>query len=883
MKRLVTLPDSAARTDADVDAELEFHLAGRIEELMARGMTRDAAEQEALRRFGDRARVRDEVRRIDATLRRRKTLREWLQDVVRDVRFAIRTLARRPLYTGAILVTIALGVGANAAVFSAVYAILIKPFDIPGIGQLAVVRDDFPLMGLRETQVSPLEAIDLMARRELFTNSTAVGGEGATVDVNSEPIRATGAPTIGDFFGTFAVRPVLGRTYRPEDSEVGRPNVVVLSHAFWTQLSGDSAIIGTTLRIGETPYEVIGILPASFGYPRSAMYWRPMRLDSALLNPVNGRGILITNFVGRMRDGLSVERLDGELKAIAAQWHQRYAASYAPVSDHTMTATSFVVVQAGDLRPIVIALLVAVTLVLLLACANVASLQLVRAAGRSRELAVRAALGAGRGAIVRALLVESALLTLGGAALGLLAARVAIRSVRALDLTQYPVLHSLELSVPVLVFTAAIAVLTGILIGVAPGFRALRSDVSSSLRDSARGSSGGARRHRLLRLSVVSQHALTLLLLVGAGLTMRSLGQLLRIDPGFVADDVVAFSVSLPQRSYNGATERLAFWQTFEEKLRAIPGVQSVGFGLGAPFTGAAGSTMYELPSVPARAGESRRHANQAFVFGDYFKTMGIDIVRGRALTLSDGSSAAPVMVVDETLVRQSFGTSDPIGATIVHGPEGTIVGVARAVKLADLTENAHPLVYHNYGRAAGWVGSLTAVVRTTLPAPMMLKAARRALDELDPTLPIANGSSLRARIDDSLGPRRLSVRILSTFALLALVLAVLGIYAVMSHVVSDRTREIGIRSALGAQTSQLMRMVMRDGLVMAAIGLGIGTVLFVGASHLMRSLVYGVQVFDPVTLLGATLLLVGAAVGASWFPSRRAARVDPALTLKAD
>lgn len=883
MKRLVRLPDSAARSNADVDAELEFHLAGRIEELMARGMTRDAAEQEALRRFGNRALVRDEMRRIDAVSRRRKSFRERMQDTLRDIRFAMRALMRRPLYTGAILVTIALGVGANAAVFSAVYTVLVKPFDIPGISRLAVVRDDFPLMGLRNTQISPLEAIDLFARRDLFSTATAVASDGATIEVDGVPTRAIGAPTIGDFFGTFAVRPLLGRTYRSEDSEPGRGRVVVLSHTLWRQLSGDSSIIGRSLRIGETPYEVIGVLPASFNYPRNALFWRPMPLDSGMLDQSKARAYLFTEFVGRMRDGLTVERLDGELKALAGEWHRQYADSYARVSDHTMLAASFVDVQAGDLRPIVTALLVAVTLVLLLACANVASLQLVRATGRARELAVRAALGAGRGAIVRALLVESTLLTFGGAMLGVLAARLAVRSVRALDLAQYPVLKSLELSAPVLAFTAGIAVLTGILIGVAPGLRAMRTDVSTSLRDSARGSSGGVARHRILRLSVVSQHALTLLLLVGAGLTVRSLDRLLRVDPGFAADGVVAFSVSLPQRSYTNGEQRLAFWTSLEEKLQAIPGVQSVGFGLGAPFTGAAGSTMYELPSVPLRSGESRRHANQAIVFGDYFKTMGIDIVRGRAMTHAEGTGGAPVMIVDETLVKQSFGTSDPIGTSIVHGPEGSIVGVARAVKLADLTEEAHPLVYHNYGRNAGWVNSLTVVVRSTLPPAVLLKGARGALAELDPTIPLANGTSLRERIDDSLGPRRLSTGILGAFALLAFVLAVLGVYAVMSHVVNDRTREIGIRSALGAQRSQIMAMVMREGLVMAGMGLVIGAVLFLVAGRLMRALVYGVEVFDPLTLLGATLLLVGAALGASWLPSRRAVRIDAARTLTSD
>ncbi|MBK6486601.1 MAG: ABC transporter permease [Gemmatimonadetes bacterium] len=883
MKRLVRLPGSPARSSADVDAELAFHLDGRIEELMARGMTRDDAEREAMRRFGDPATVRAEMERIDTDTRRRTAFRERVMELARDARFALRTLGRRPLYTGAILVTIALGVGANAAVFSAVHAVLRKPFEIPGIGRLAVVRDDFPRMGLRDAALSPLEALDLFDRKELFTTATAVGGEGATIEIDGVPTRASGAPTIGDFFGTFAVRPALGRTYRPEDSEMGRPRVVVLSHRLWTQLSADSAILGTTLRIGETPYEVIGVLPASFGYPRSALYWRPMTLDSTLLNQDKSRGTLITGFVGRMRDGLTVERLGGELRAIAEQWHRQYAAGYANVSDHTMMARSFVIAQAGELRPIVTALLVAVTLVLLLACANVASLQLVRAAGRARELAVRAALGAGRGAIARTLLVESTLLTVGGALLGLVAAQGAVRWVRALELSRYPVLNSLDLSAPVLAYTGGIAVLTGILVGVAPGLRAMRTDVSAALRDSGRGASGGASRHRLLRLSVVSQHALTLLLLVGAGLTMRSLDRLLRVDPGFAADDVVAFSVSLPQQSYTEGGQRLAFWRSFEERLRAIPGVQSVGFALGAPFTGSAGSTMYDLPGVPPMAGEPRRHANQAFVFGDYFRTMGIEIVRGRAITMADGAAGATVVVVDETLVRQSFGRADPIGASIVHGAEGTIVGVARSVKLADLTEGSHPLVYHNYGGVAGWVGSLTAVVRTSLPPAFLLKAAQRSLAELDPSIPIADGASLRERLDASLGPRRLSTRILGAFAGMSLVLALLGVYAVMSHVVSERSREIGIRTALGAQRSQIMAMVMREGMTMAVVGLAIGAGLFAALGRLMRALVYGVPVFDAATLVGASLLLVGAALGACWLPSRRAVRVDPAVTLKAD
>ncbi|MBC7896337.1 MAG: ABC transporter permease, partial [Cytophagaceae bacterium] len=383
MKRLVNLPGSKARTRADVDAELQFHLEGRIEELMAGGLSREDATREAHRRFGDPSAVGEEVVRIDDVTVRRASLAERLQDLSRDIRYGSRGLSRRPLYTLAIILTLSLGVGANAAVFSVVHAVLVKPFAIPGIDRLAVVRNDYPLMGLRDAALSPLEALDLFERRDLFENGAGVGGEGATIEVNGDPTQVVGAPTIGDFFATMGVRPLLGRTYRPEDSQFGRPRVVVLSHRLWTQLSGDTAIIGTTITLGETPHEVIGVLPAEFTYPRTAQYWRPMQLDSTLLNQERSRGTLITGFVGRMKDGVTVERLDAEMKREAERWHRAWPRGYsrgdseaitAPIGGHTMFAKSFVVAQAGDLRPIVIALLVAVVLVLLLACANVASL-----------------------------------------------------------------------------------------------------------------------------------------------------------------------------------------------------------------------------------------------------------------------------------------------------------------------------------------------------------------------------------------------------------------------------------------------------------------------------------------------------------------------------
>ena len=883
MKRFIKLPGSRARARRDLDAELSFHLEGRIEELMATGLTRQAAMEEAQRRFGDRAQIEAEVTHIDTITLRQAGLRERAGDALRALRYAMRGLARRPLYTAAIVLTLALGIGANAAVFSAVHAVLVRPFDVPGLDRLVVVRNDFPLMGLRNAGVSPLEALDLFKRKDLFAASAALSGEGATMELGGEPSRIVGSTTLGAFFDLFGVRPLLGRFYVPEDSQIGRAPVVVLSHRLWQQLSGDSGIVGRLIAINDESYEVIGVAPEHLTYPRSALYWRPMVLDSLKLNQEESRGTLIASFVGRMRDGVTVDHVGREVRALADAWHRTYPRTAYARGGHTLLATSFIDFQAGQLRPTVLALFGAVVLVLLLACANVAGLQLVRAAGRARELAVRAALGAGRRAIAGQLFLESALLTLAGAVAGIALGRLGLAWLAQFKVTQFPVLEGLTLNGPVLAFTAMTAAITGIVIGIAPGFRAARLDVNDALRSSGRGASAGAGRHRLLRASVIVQNGLTLLLLIGAGLTLRSLDRLLAVDPGFEPAHVVSFTLSLPARRYTNGEQRLAFFRAVQERLGAVPGVEAVGFALGAPFTGSAGSTRYVLPGIAQRSGEPERHANQAFVFGDFFRTMGIPIVRGRGFSDADFSSGTPAIVVDETLVRQSFGDADPIGTPIEHGPPGTIVGVARTVKLNDLAEEAHPLVYHNFAARAGYLGALTAVVRSSLPTEQVLRAARAAVNELDPALPIANGMALSDRMNQSVMVRRLVAYVLGGFGVLSLVLALLGIYAVMSHVVADRTREIGIRSALGAQGSQILRMVLGEGLLLAFIGLVLGAVAFAATRRIVEGLLFGVGALDSLTLATAVALLVATTVVASYVPAARAVRVDPSLTLKGE
>jgi putative ABC transport system permease protein len=879
MKRLFRLPVSRDRVQRDVDSELAFHLQGRIDELVTRGMSREEAEREAQRRFGDRSAVAHELERIDVQTYQRRAIGERLAGFARDARYATRGLLRRPLYTLTILSTLAVGIGANSTVFSVFETVLWRPLPVHDLDRLLVVQDDFPRMNQR-FGVSSLEALDLFERRDLFQAAAATRSTFGTLSIADELTRLYGIMTLGDFAAVFGVRPLLGRFYGAEASQFGRPLVVVLSHELWQRLGGDSTIVGKIVRIADQSYEVTGVMPADFSYPRSAQFWRPLVLDSLELDQTRSRGTVINTFVGRMQPGLTQERVAAELRALAERWHQQHPDNYQR-GGHTLVATPLVDRLAGQLKPIVVALLATVGLVLLLACANVASLQLMHTSGRARELAVRAAMGAGRAAVARQVVLESALLAIGGGMSGVLLGFGCLTWLTKLNVVYFPALKDVQMDGMVLAFTAGATMVSALLFGSAPALRTARVSVNDALRDSARGSSTGAARHRFLRGSVIFQTAIAVVLLVGAGLTIRSLDRLLDVELGFQPDNVATFTFYLPPQRYPDGAPRSAFLASLDERLRAVPGVQSVGFALGAPFSGSGGSTGYDLPGVPKLPGESDRHANQAFVYGDYFSTMGIPIVRGRAFTAADYASGAHTVIVDETLVRKSFGDRDPIGHEIRHGPSGTIIGVAKSVKLGDLSEEAHPLVYHNY--ASRSVPAMTAAVRSALPIDQITSALRSAMKELDPAIAAPTVFAMTQRIEDSYGHRELATRILTIFALLALGLALLGVYAVTSYVVTSRTREIGIRIALGALRADIARMVLRDGARLTLIGVACGALAFLGLGRLLQALLYKVGVLDPLALSVALTLVVIVTLVASYLPARRAGRVDPLVTMRAE
>jgi predicted permease len=537
---------------------------------------------------------------------------------------------------------------------------------------------------------------------------------------------------------------------------------------------------------------------------------------------------------------------------------------------------------SGRLRPILLVLLGAVLFVLLIACANVASLQLVRTTGRAREIAVRAALGAGRWPIVREFLVESLVYALLGGLLGVALGALALRLLSHFDVAEYEALRDLRLDGAVLALTAGVTLLAGLLFGVVPAWRASRVNAHEVLSASGgRGASLGSARSRFLQATVVAQVALTLVLLLGSGVMLRSLAAQLAVDPGFRAEQALAMQIA-PPRSRYPREQRLALYDRILERLRAVPGLDAVALTSKVPFSDMLlDSSPLTIPGAPPLADGEQPHANAMSVTPDYVRAMGVRVVQGRAFT--DADRGTPVAMVDEQLARQYFPDGNAVGRQIDHyGFQGvTIVGVVRSVDQAELGGEAHPTVYYPYTQLPYAWGAV--VVRSTLPTGTVTTMVRQALREIDPELPVYDARPMTERVASSLGARRLAVGVLGGFAALALVLALLGTYGVLSYGTSQRTRELGIRLALGAQPGAVVGMVLRGGLLLAGVGLALGVVAYLGLGRLLQSVVYGVSPRDPVTLALGVAVLLGAALVACWIPARRAARVDAIVALRAE
>ncbi|HEX6536984.1 MAG TPA: ABC transporter permease [Gemmatimonadaceae bacterium] len=870
------------RADREVAEEFAFHLEMRARALEARGWTPAAARAEALRLFGDVEEARTYCRRVDER-RERQTMRlELLQELRQDAAFALRTLRKTPGFTAVAILTLALGIGANTAIFSVVRGILLRPLPFAEPARLVVVPALYN--GTRST-VSPANFYDWRAENGSFTGMAALTGNSAVLTGHGNPERLTGFDASPDLFRILGVRALAGRSvFTPDEGAFQGPHVVLLRESLWrTRFGADPGIVGSTIVLDGVPTTVVGVVPDQGAWPSKAQMWRPLTFDPKELPKT--RGAVYLTVVARLRPGVTLERADADMRAISRRLEQRYPESDTHASATVVPLREWIV---GNLRTPLLVLLGAVGFVLLIVCANVANLFLVRAAAREPEIAVRTALGAGRARLVRQLVTESTVLSLIGGIGGVLFALWGTRALVRVAPASIPRLDAVHVDALVLAFTLVVSVLTGIVFGLIPARQVVRPDLSATLRESGRGSKARPGSRRARGVLVVSEVALAVMLLAGAGLLIRSFHQLTNVDPGFRPEHAVSFELALPEARYDSVDRQRAFVHQLTERLRAIPGVRSVGASFGLPLTGFGFSLSFEVQGrPPAKPGEEPV-ADVRIITPDYLKAMGIPIVRGRGFTPEDREGARQVVLVTEATVARFFPGEDPIGRHITLGwgrdgkhLGGDVIGVVGDVRQNSLAEAAEPEIYAPYDQ---WpVESFNVVMRGSPEGTAILGAARAAIRDIDPDLAMSSVRTLDALVAESVAQPRFYMTLLAAFAVVALLLSAIGIYGVIAYLVSQRAREIGIRIALGASREHVVRMVVRQGAALAVTGIAIGIAGALLLTRLMTSLLFGVTPSDPATF-GAVVVVLGAvALLASWVPARRAARVDPALAMRAE
>jgi putative ABC transport system permease protein len=883
------LPGLTPEREARIVRELATQLEDFYRDALARGATEQEADDDACRQIRDWDRMAQDVWLADRPHARPRAERladrlvhdtsparkgpRMVADVIRDARYAIRQLLMTPGFTAVAIVTLALGIGATTAMFSVVNGVLLRPLPYPEPDRLVIVHEVVPQYG--RFSVAPATFLDWRKQNTVFEHIAAFTAGSATLADAGGSERVSNAAVSSDVFDLLQVRPALGRGFSADEDAPGRNNVVVLSHGMWQRrFGGDQKILGRAIRLNGSQSTVIGVMPAGFYFPsRQVEFWTPIAI-----NPVKAsRGGHFLGVVARMKPGITVERADTEMKAIS----ERLAVEYPDSANESAQVVGLHAQVTGVIRPALLTLFAAVGAVILIACANVANLLLVRAAARSREIAVRTALGAGRRRLVMQMLSESTVLAVAGGAIGLLLASFAVPAIGTLSAGSIPRVDDVRIDATVLMFVTAISLVTGLLFGLAPAWQAARSNVSEVLKEGSRSvaSSGG----RWVRSGLlIAEVALSIVLLVGATLLLRSFARLTGVDPGFQPDKVLTFRVALPRASYPEDHHRTAFFNTLLAKLDARPEITGAGIVQTLPMRGDYVLSFEIRGRAKPRPGEEPS-ANHRAVSPDYFRTLGIPLVRGRAFTDRDTEKAPMVAVVDQSFVDRHFPDADPIGQgiDIGNGSDGfyEIVGVVGNVHHDGLDGNPSPTMYVPFNQDvfdAMWVAA-----RTDGDPAGLAAVARQTLREIDATLPAFGMTPLATVVSDSIAQRRFSMLLLAGFAGVALFLAAVGLYGVVAYSVSQRTQEIGVRMAIGARHRDVIGMVVGGGMRLALAGTGIGLVAALALSRVVRTMVYGVTPLDPVSYVVTSCLLLAVAVLACYVPARRATRVDPITALR--
>ena len=867
------------RTKDDVSDELRFHLDMRTEEARHAGLPEPDAHAAALERFGEYQTVEAEVLRIDQARERRRGRLEWVTDLRQDTVFAIRSLRRAPAFAIAAVSTLAIAIGANTAIYSVVHALLLAPLPYAEPQQLAKLwgRSTGELVALRDQlrSVSGIAAYD---------------GLGANFDDGMSAERLTGASVSANFFTLLRSRPLVGRTFVADESDPGKTDVIVLSEGLWRRrFAGDTGAIGRRVLLDGSPVTIVGVMPNEFAFPAATVsFWKPYTIDrSNVLALWTAAG---HNFVARLRPGATIASARRELKPVALGL--RHANTiWDPGADYGKDADVKPLQDAlvGGTRPLLLLLSGCATLVLLIACVNVANLLLARASARERELAVRAALGGGRGRLIRQLLTESVVVSAVGAMLGFALAAAGVRSLIAALPLGTPRVSEIAINGAALAFTAVLAILTGIAFGLLPAFRATSAVAGSDVARSGR-TGRNAGHQRVSAALVVGQIALAVLVVIGAELLARSFRELRNVDPGFQTSHIVTARVTRAAASPVDAARAGAFYGELLSELSALPGVQSVGavsdlplakpvYGIAIRVEGQFEDATHTLPSTD----------HFQMVTSGYLPTMGIRLLRGRGFTDSDRADGEPVAIVSQSMAKHFWPNADPIGKRIGYpykSPWLTVVGVVADSKGDSLREASTMSAYVPFQQRRAESGArteLTVVARTSGDPDVIGSRLRALVGTIDRTVPVSDIQSMDDVVSRSMAKPRFTMVLVGAFAVVALVLGMVGIYGVTSYVVSQRTQELGIRTALGATAGDILAMVVRRAAGLAVAGAVIGMIAAQVALRPMRALLYGVSTADPLTYVTVPLLFVAIALVASLGPARRAARVSPTSVLRAD
>ena len=804
-----------------------------------------------------------------------------MENLLQDLRYAVRMLIKKPGFTVVVVAALALGIGANTAIFSIVNSILLRPLPYRDPGRLAMIWMDNRRMNVDQDIHSYANYVDYRDQNQVFESMAAYSGISLNLVGTGEPERILGAAATASLFEVLGVDPQRGRVFTANEEQIGQDRVAVLGYGLWQRrFGGDPNIVGQDILVSDVSRTVIGVMPPSFKYPhKDAEIWVPLAVDE---NRRNSRGSFAYYSIGRLKPGVSLEQARAEMSSIASNLESQYQSILEGFGVNLVPLHQQV---TGKVRPALLVLLGTVGFVLLIACANVANLLLARAAGREREIAIRTALGASRIRLIRQLMTESALMGLAGGAAGLLIAKWGLSALIALSPEDIPRLDQIGIDGRVLGFTVLVSLLTGLLFGLVPALQASKPDLNESLKESGRSSTAGVERRRVRSALVVLEVALSLVLLIGAGLMIKSFTQLQRIDLGFNPDRLVSMNIQLSRTKYQGPLSAQFFRQLIE-RVEAMPGVESAGATTAIFIDALPNSTNFTVEGKPPVPAAEQIETPVDSVTPSFFQTMGIALLAGREFTEQDGLESQPVAVINDTFAKRFWPGEDPIGRRFKFGDSGsnapwmTIVGVVGDMRRTGLDVDVRCETFLPYTQRR-FIGFLSLVVRAKSDPRTIATAVRDQVWSIDPGQPVSHIRTMDQLLDGMMAQRRLNMVLFALFGGVALVLSAVGVYGVISYSVTQRTHEIGIRMALGAGRADVLKLIVTNGMTLVFIGVAIGLIAAVALTRLMTTLLFGVSATDPATFAAISGILSVVALAACFVPALRAIKVDPMVALR--